>query len=296
MRIRSANTTTLPRLTALAGLVVSLSVEPVHGFGSAGPGTQGAGVPQPFSIQDFDSVRRNNFPFPTTMSPGVLQTLGGCVDPEGIFPNSPKDLHISIENDRTSSEPLILGVSPSVCISLRSSSLRWFETPPRVEVLFVGLDVGTEVWFDIDRTASAGDGASNTFLVGETEFHVPDLPAGSYRFYVFERTTGLCKASDFTFRIEGDGPEGTPTPTPTPTVDLTPTPTPTRTPAEPTPTRTLRIPDYDNSDFVNGVDLPGFLTRLIIRSEEADLDGEDAEAFRDVFMFSLWWQNDRLRD
>jgi hypothetical protein len=58
----------------------------------------------------------------------------------------------------------------------------------------------------------------------------------------------------------------------------------------------LRIPDYDNSDFVNGVDLPGFLTRLIIRSEEADLDGEDAEAFRDVFMFSLWWQNDRLRD
>jgi hypothetical protein len=134
------------------------------------------------------------------------------------------------------------------------------------------------------------DGTSNTFF-----FTVPDVPAGLYQIYVFERTTGLCKASDFTFRIAGDGPEGTPTPTPTPTVDLSPTHTPTRTPAEPTPTRTLRIPDYDNSDFVNAVDLPGFLTRLIIRSEEADLDGEELEEFRDVFMFSLWWQSDRLR-
>ena len=301
MRTRPDHPKFLSKLTAVAGLAIWLALDPVQAFQSSGPGTQRYKPLHAWLIQDLDS-RVNSFLFPNTMSPGVLQALGGCVDPEGNPPNSPIEYDMALRTDEDTSAAWRPGEVRALHLVLRSSSLRWVRTPPRIDMILIG-GIGRDILIGgsgRDYLKSEGglagqkltaitDGTSNTFF-----FTVPDVPAGLYQIYVFERTTGLCKASDFTFRIAGDGPQETPTPTPTPTGEVTPTPT--ITPAGPTPTRTLRMPDYDEPDgFVNAVDLPGFLTRLIMMSEEADLDGEDAETFRDVFMFSLWWQSDRLR-
>lgn len=290
MQFRPVNRTFFPWVTAIVGLAYWVSVDPVQAFRSVGPGTQGgAGIPQSFSIQDFHSVRRSHPPFPSSMAPGVLSALGGCVDSEGNLPNSPLEYDLSLRTDEDTSTPWDPGDVKALNLILRSSSIRWVITPPRVDVYLVG-GHGRDVLvggLGSDLLKTIADGTSNTIL-----FAVPDVPAGLYRFHVFERATGLCKASDFVFQIGEGGAQETPTPTPTESGDATPTPT--RTPGGPTPT--LRMPDYDNSHFVNAIDLPDFLERLIMGNEDADLDGLDGELFRDFFMFSLWWQSDQLRD
>lgn len=283
MKTRIRKPMTPPFVLVISGLLVLASIKPACGFAGVGPGTQGAGVPKPFSIRDFDSFHRLNRNFPSTMSPGVRHALGGCVDAQGNAPNSPIEYDFSLRTDEDTTEPWKPGEERGLKLTLRSSSARWFKEPPRFDFLLVNEGGGDSIWIDLGPSIMVTDGTSNTFFVGE-------VSPGEYRIDVYERTTGICKSSDFTFRIAGEGP--TETPTPTPTGDLTATPTPTGDGT--TPTRTPRMPDYDNSLFVNGFDLPEFLKRLAENDEEADLDGEDLGRYRDLFMFSLWWQNDEL--
>lgn len=302
MMTRFGKPKTSPFVLLISGLLVLASIKPACGFVGVGPGTQGAGVPQPFSIRDFDSFHRLNRNLPTTMSPGVRHALGGCVDAEGNPPNHPVGYDLSLRTVEDVSAEWKPGEERELILQMRSSSIRWFKTPPQVDMILIGGNgrdiliggLGADSLKSRDgirtdpgsqKITAITDGTSNTIL-----FTVPEVPAGLYRIDVYERTTGICKSSDFTFRIAGEGSTGTPTPTPT--GDLTATPTPTGDGT--TPTRTPRIPDYDNSLFVNGFDLPEFLKRLAENNEEADLDGEDLGRFRDLFMFSLWWQNDEL--
>lgn len=199
-------------------------------WGNSGPGTGGASPPHLFTQQDFPSVRQAVREVPHSLSPAILSALGIILNPEGAPPNAPEEFDLRLTTPELLDTPWLPGEIRLLDLLARSSSSRFFRTPPRVDLLLVGPSGGT--WLE-----------GSPFMVGgdPIEWIVPDSPPGLYRIYLFDSSTGLSRESDFTFLIGTiEEEEVTPTPTPTPTENIVPTstPTPTETPVPVPPTET----------------------------------------------------------
>jgi hypothetical protein len=134
---------------------------------------------------------------------------------------------------------LIPGQTLTILLIARSSSLRFVQTPPKLDLLAVGRGGG--IWLDLGHPLSIDE--------DPIDWVIPELPPGTYRIHAFDSSTGMCKASDFSFVIGAAPDTPTPTPTitntqpfvptatPTPTMTATATETPTTISPTPTPTR-----------------------------------------------------------
>ncbi|MCA9432442.1 MAG: hypothetical protein KC940_18155, partial [Candidatus Omnitrophica bacterium] len=206
-------------------------------------------------IWDYDLSQPSDPLYPTAMAPGVRDALGGCVDSEGNLPNSPIEYDMRVVTEEDASVPWIAGETRTLCFQLRSSSLKWVLSPPQIQLILIGGNGNDSIWMDLGYPTSAQDGTSNTFFVREHNFIVPEIPSGRYKFFAFEKSTGLCRESEFAFTVKGA--DETPTPTPTGTAGGGPTPTPTPTEGSggetPTPTPTIGPPPYAGNMFLSDV-------------------------------------------
>ncbi len=257
--------------TVLLGLTVLCICNAGFANRNSGPGTYFLGVPQGF-FSNHPSVflrRLSNPHLPTTMSPGVLDALDGCVDSEGNPSNDPVEYDMRLVTNEDTSVPWIAGETRTLCFHLRSSSLRWVRSPPQIRLALVGGSGLGDIWIDLGYPIINQDGTSNTLLVGESHTHIPELPAGRYKYFAYEIATGLCRESEFSFTIEGTDPGDTPTPTPTPDIGTSPTPTPTRDPGggTPTPTPTIGPPPLVANSFLSDVG-PGTSGRRIVATQK----------------------------
>lgn len=191
---------------------------------SSGPGTGEASIPEPFSRLDFPSVIRAPDRILRAIAPPVLEALGECKDPLDGAPKSPVDFDLRLETHDDVSSPWVAGESHELVLVARSSSFRFVETPPRIDLWLVG-GSGGAVWIDLGYPLRAG--------AGPVHWAVPSLSDGQYRFHLFDRATGLCKASEFGFSIASLPQTDTPTPTQTEIQAVTQTPTPTSTTGAP---------------------------------------------------------------
>ncbi len=213
----------------LTPLILGFLGEPVPAaaLNDSGPGTGGISIPRPFMTNDFSSVRHAAGMAARTLSPSISLALGVSQDPEGGPPNSPIEFDFVVTTTDSLNIPWLPGETHRILLLARSSSSRFVRTPPRIDLLLVGPT--TSMWLERPPLAVNED---------PVDWVIPDLPQGLYHFHAFDSSTGLSKASDFTFEIGSVETGATPTPTPTLTEAITPTPTPTETPVIFMPTET----------------------------------------------------------
>lgn len=237
----------------IAGLVLGFLVGagclPVYGENDTGPGTGKISIPQTFSPVNFSTLRLGTKPIPWQTSPAVLASLGACVDPLGGPVKSPIEFDLRITTPDAVNIPWVVGETHEIHLMGRSSSNRFVLTPPLITLVCTG------------GAAGSVQLSGGPWKVGDDPIFwvIPSLSNGSYRLHAFDQSTGMCKASEFSFIIAASNPTPTPTETPlptgtstlthTPTNSLTPTNTTTRSYTNtPTPTATAPPPTHTSTN------------------------------------------------
>ncbi len=253
---------------SICGLILGVAILPVPGGADSGPGTGTTTIPQVFSSLNFPSLRLGTKPTPWQTSPAVLASLGVCADPLGGPVKSPIEFDIRITTPDSVSVPWVIGETHEIHLVGRSSSNRFVLTPPLIDLFCAGGTAGGN-WVTGGPWKVSDD---PIFWV------IPNLAKGIYRLHAFDRSTGMCKSSDFSFSIGASPPTPTPTETPSPTNTSTPTETPTDSPTltstatqsftnTPTPTNTIPPPPPTSTNTQTGTPTSSFTpTRTITLS------------------------------